>query len=164
MYSNISQILLLYKMGGITTNLILRNHWGYFIDVSKYHNAGHGLKLATFYVQKHIAALGMSHNPPLVLDKLLGAPACVKLVYSITPVTLDTIKSIWWFLMPWHQPSCCPFSTWLKMCEGCKVWFSYTRRYSTAFCAMADRVDMVNFEMENVIWYDQHDKTWKFLT
>ena len=28
------------KRGGITTNLTLRNHWGYVTDVLKYHNAG----------------------------------------------------------------------------------------------------------------------------
>ena len=41
----------------------------------------HGLKLITFYVQKHVAALEMCHNEPLVRDKPLGAPAYVKLVY-----------------------------------------------------------------------------------
>ena len=28
------------KRGGITTNLAVRNHWGYVTDVPKYHNAG----------------------------------------------------------------------------------------------------------------------------
>ena len=42
---------------------------------------GHGLKLITFYVQKHIAFLAMCHKPPLVRDKPLDAPASVKLVY-----------------------------------------------------------------------------------
>ena len=42
---------------------------------------GRGLRIA-FYVQKHIAALAMCHNPPLVRDKPLGAPASVKLVFS----------------------------------------------------------------------------------
>ena len=48
---------------------------------------GHGLKLITFYVQKHIAALGggggggRGHDPTLVRDMSLGAPASVKLVY-----------------------------------------------------------------------------------
>ena len=41
---------------------------------------GHGLKRIKFYVQKHIAALEMCHNQPLVCDKPLGAPASVKLV------------------------------------------------------------------------------------
>ena len=43
---------------------------------------GHGLKLIMFYVQKHIAALGMCHNPALVRDKPLGVPTSVKLVYT----------------------------------------------------------------------------------
>ena len=42
---------------------------------------GHGLKFITFYVQTHIAGLPMYHNPALVCDKMLGAPASVKLVY-----------------------------------------------------------------------------------
>ena len=33
---------------------------------------GHGLKLITFYVQKHIAALGMCHYQALVRDTSLG--------------------------------------------------------------------------------------------
>ena len=46
---------------------------------------GHGLKRITFYVQKHITALEMRHNQPLIRDKPLGAPASVKLV-SLTKV------------------------------------------------------------------------------
>ena len=42
----------------------------------------HGLKHITFYVQKHIAALGRCYNPELVRDKPLGVPASVKLVYE----------------------------------------------------------------------------------
>ena len=44
---------------------------------------GHGLKLIMLNVQTHIAALEKCHNPPLVRDKPLGAPAPVKLVYSV---------------------------------------------------------------------------------
>ena len=42
---------------------------------------GHGLKLITFYVQKHIATLEMCHNQPLVRNKAEGVPAFVKLDY-----------------------------------------------------------------------------------
>ena len=82
LYSNISQILLLYKT------------WGYYnkfdsmkslvddrcvkIPHSRY--MGHGLNL----VQKHIAALAMCDNPSLVRDKPPGgAPTFVKLVYTM---------------------------------------------------------------------------------
>ena len=43
----------------------------------------HGLNFLLFYVQKHIIAMAMCYNPALVLDKPLGAPASVKLVYSL---------------------------------------------------------------------------------
>ena len=58
---------------------------------------GHALKLITFYVQKHIVALGMCHKPPLVRDKPLGAPASVKLVYCafhISPTPYMQILSV----------------------------------------------------------------------
>ena len=41
----------------------------------------HGFKCITFYVQKHVAPLAMCYKPMLVHDKLLGAPAFVKLIY-----------------------------------------------------------------------------------
>ena len=46
----------------------------------------HGLKHITFYVQKYIAPLAMCHNPAIVHDKPLGAPASVKLVYWMLPL------------------------------------------------------------------------------
>ena len=36
-----------------------------------------------FYVQKHMAALAMCHNPPMVHDKPQGVLASVQLVYGI---------------------------------------------------------------------------------
>ena len=42
----------------------------------------HGLKGIAFYVQKHIAPHVVYYNFPVVRDKLLGAPASVRLVYS----------------------------------------------------------------------------------
>ena len=74
MYSNISQILLIYKSGGIYNKFDIRNHgvicrWCVKITQCRY--MGHGLKLM-FYVQKHITALEMCHNQPLVYDKPLG--------------------------------------------------------------------------------------------
>ena len=71
------------KRGSITTNLITKSlgvyYWCFKIPQCGY--MGHGLKLITFYVQKHIAALGMCHNPALVRDPPLGATASVKLTY-----------------------------------------------------------------------------------
>ena len=57
---------------------------------------GHGLKLNTFYVRKHIAGLAICHNQVLVRDKPLGVPASVKLVYS----TWSTLKQLDCFYMP----------------------------------------------------------------
>ena len=85
MYSNISQILLLYKTWGHYNKFEPSRSLGvcyWCVEISKCGYMGHGLKLIIFYVQKHIAALEMCHNQPLVRDKLLGAPAFVKLVYS----------------------------------------------------------------------------------
>ena len=42
---------------------------------------GHGLKLIMFYVQKHIAALGMCHNQALDRDTPLGATCETGLFY-----------------------------------------------------------------------------------
>ena len=72
------------KRGGIITNLTPQHHWGYIIDVSKYHKAGilsMDYDYITFYVQKHIAPLAKCYNPPLVRDKPLGVPAIVNLIY-----------------------------------------------------------------------------------
>ena len=41
----------------------------------------HGLTHISFYVQKHMVAMGMCYDPELVCDKPLGTPASVKLVY-----------------------------------------------------------------------------------
>ena len=87
MYSNISQILLLYnkwwyynkfdgpKSLGVCYWCVKIPHCGYM---------EHGLKHISFYVQKHIVAMGMCCNPALVDDKTLGAPASKKLVYWVT--------------------------------------------------------------------------------
>ena len=85
MYGNISQILLLYKTWGYynkfdSTKLLGVCYW--CVKIPQYAFTGHGLKVITFYVQKHIAALEMCHNQQLVCDKPLGVPASVKLVYS----------------------------------------------------------------------------------
>ena len=44
----------------------------------------HGLKFITYYVGKHIAALEMCRNQPLVRDKPPGALESVKLLYRVT--------------------------------------------------------------------------------
>ena len=85
MYSNISHFSAIQNVG------VLQQIWLYEIfgvcywcvKITQYGYMGHGLKLITFYVQKHIAFLAMCHKPPLVRDKPLDAPASVKLVYSI---------------------------------------------------------------------------------
>ena len=89
LYSNISQILLLYKTWGYynkfdATKSLGACYWScWCIKIPQREYIGHGLKLITFYVQKHIAALAMCHIPPLAHDKPLGAPASVKPVYWV---------------------------------------------------------------------------------
>ena len=58
MYGNILQILLLYKCGGIITNL---THSEYITDVSKYHSTDIWSmeQNITFYVKKHVALMAM---------------------------------------------------------------------------------------------------------
>ena len=59
----------------------------YVTDMSKYHNAGgyieYGLAHIMFYVHKHMTPLGVCSGLPLVHNKLLGAPAFVRLAYCI---------------------------------------------------------------------------------
>ena len=59
----------------------------------------HGLKLIAFYVQKHKAVLAMCHNPSLVRDKPLGAPASVKLVFPHYPIYAINLQLL---LLPMH--------------------------------------------------------------
>ena len=62
-----------------TTKSLGVYHWCIKIPQCGYME--HWLNFITFYVQKHITALAMCYNPTLVHDKLLGAPAFVKLIY-----------------------------------------------------------------------------------
>ena len=100
MYGNISQILLLYKTWVYFYNkfdsmtLLGVCYWCVKMPQCRY--MGHGLKLNTFYVRKHIAGLAICHNQVLVRDKPLGVPASVKLVYS----TWSTLKQLDCFYMP----------------------------------------------------------------
>ena len=73
MYSNISQVLLLYKMWNYN-KFVSTKSLGYVTDVSKFHNGymEHGLEHITFYVNKHIAALVRYYNPGLIRNKPLG--------------------------------------------------------------------------------------------
>ena len=61
----------------------------WYVNIPQCRYMWHGLKLIMFYVQKHIAALEMCHNQPLVRHKPLGAPASVKLVYWKTALSLS---------------------------------------------------------------------------
>ena len=86
MCSNVSQILLLYKKWGYCNEFYSAKLLGvcyWCVKIPQCGYMGHGLKLISFYVQKHIAALAMCHNPPLVRDKPLGVPTSVKLVYYL---------------------------------------------------------------------------------
>ena len=83
-YSNISRILLLYKIGWYYNKFDSKIAVGIFYWCVKIPQCGymeHGLKHITFYVQKRIAAVAMCYNPGLVHDKPLWSSAYVKLVY-----------------------------------------------------------------------------------
>ena len=84
LYSNISQILMLYKAWGhynIFDSSKSLGVWYWYVKIPHWGYMGHWLKHITFYVQKDIAALAVCQNPSLVRDKLLGAPESFKLVY-----------------------------------------------------------------------------------
>ena len=86
MYSNISQTLLLYKTWGYFNKFDSTKPLGAFyrcVKIPQYGYLGHGLKHITHYAQKHLAGVGMCHNPALVRERPLGAPAYVKWNWSI---------------------------------------------------------------------------------
>ena len=86
MYSNISEILLLYKTWEYYNKFDSAESLGVYYCCVKIPQCGymeHGLKYIMFYIQKHIAPLAMCYNPPLVRDKPLGAPTLVKLSYFL---------------------------------------------------------------------------------
>ena len=77
LYSNISQILLLYKTWRHYNKFYSMKslevyYWCFKIPQCRYME--HGLKHITSHVQKHIAPLAMCYNPPLVRDEPLGTP------------------------------------------------------------------------------------------
>ena len=86
MFSNISQILLLYKTCGYHKKWLYAIYGGTYYGYVKIWQCGymeHGLKYIAFCVKKkHIAHKTVCYNFPLVHDKPLGTPAFVKLVYS----------------------------------------------------------------------------------
>ena len=83
MYSNISQVLLLYKTWrhynkcGSTKSFRVY-YW--YVKIRQCRYMGHGLKYITFYVQKHVAPLPFCYNLLLVRNNPLGAHAFVRLV------------------------------------------------------------------------------------
>ena len=83
MYSNISQILLLYKTWWYYNKFDSTKSLGVCylrVKIPQCRYMEHGSKHITFYVQKHIAALAMCYDPAPAFDKSLGVPASVKLV------------------------------------------------------------------------------------
>ena len=78
LYSNISQILLLYiKYGGIIKNLTPWNPWGVFywyVKMPRFGGVEHGLKYVMFYVQKHIAYLAACSGPHWFMTGIKGSP------------------------------------------------------------------------------------------
>ena len=85
MYSNISQILLLYKTWRYYNQFDSPKSLGVCYWCVKTPQCGyidHDLKHISFYVQKRVVAMGVCYNPALVRGKLLGLPASVKWVYS----------------------------------------------------------------------------------
>ena len=69
MYSNISQILLVYKMWEYYNKFTSMKSFRGILLMCQIQQCGymeHALKSITFYVQKHITLLTMYYNPPLV--------------------------------------------------------------------------------------------------
>ena len=100
MYSNISQILLLYKTWWYynkfdSTKSLGVCYWSVKIPQCSY--MGLGLKLIMFYVQKHMTTLEICHNHLPVHNKPLGVPASVNLIYR---------SSIMAHLYPWQHIKC----------------------------------------------------------
>ena len=109
LYTNIPQILLLYKTWAYynkfdSTKSFGVCYWCFQIPQCGY--MGHGLKLITFYIQKHIAGLEMCHNLPLAHDKPLGVPASVKLAYRNNFCIENEdpfILCSQWYVFWWHN-------------------------------------------------------------
>ena len=98
LYSNISQILLLYKTWGNYNKFDSMKSLGvcyWYVKIPQCGYMGHALQLIRFYVKKRIAALGGCHNLPLVHDTPLGAPASVKLVYWLLLGLLYYPGTLW---------------------------------------------------------------------
>ena len=99
-YSNISQILLLYKTWGCYNKFDSTKSFGVYYWYVKIPQCGYmenGLKDVAFYVQKHIAPWTICYNAPLVCDMPLWVPAFLKLVYygsvnSLLPRTACWVK------------------------------------------------------------------------
>ena len=98
MYSNISQIMLLYKTWRYYNKFDSPKSLGVCYWCVRIRQCGymeHGLKHISFYVQKQIVAMGMCYNPALVRNKPLGAPESVKLVHSICIFILLETLTLW---------------------------------------------------------------------
>ena len=111
LYSNISQILRLYKTWGYYNKFDSTKSLGvcyWCVKIPQYGYVGHGLRLITFYIQKHIAALAMCHNPPLFCDKSLGAPAHLRnwpfntTVSYVMCGSINHINTHLCYILVWH--------------------------------------------------------------
>ena len=92
MYSNISQILLLYKTWLYYNKFDYSKALGVCNRCIKIPQCGcmeHGLNDGAFYVQKHITPCTVVITSMLVRDKPLGVPASMKRVYWTANITPD---------------------------------------------------------------------------
>ena len=86
LYSNISHILLLYRIWVHYNKFDLMKSLGldyWYIKMTRCNCEEHGLEYITFYVQIHVAHIAACPEPPLVHDGPLEAPAFVKLVVNV---------------------------------------------------------------------------------
>ena len=98
MYSNISQILLLYKTWRYDNQFDSPKSLGVCYWCVKIPQCGymdHELKHISFYVQKRVVAMGMCYNPALVRNKPLRSPSSVKWVYW--PYHKESTRADSWF-------------------------------------------------------------------
>ena len=124
---------------------------------------GHGLKLITFYVQKHTAALEMCHNQSIVRDKPLGAPESVKLVYCIK--RFSTMKSSHRMLNVYHTVLSHFVLFWFVNCCSGFVWFiihfhgRIIRHWSSCMVACRNASEVTLKDMESSASICPHQAT-----
>ena len=120
MYSNISQILLLYKMGGYYNKFDSMKSIGIYylcVKMPKCRYMEHGLKHITFDVQKLLAPLPMCYNPPLDGNNIFKCIFFNENVWISLKISMKFVRKVCINNIPalvqvmaWHRPGDKPVS------------------------------------------------------